>query len=132
MMVLSGMSNAEQMEDNLSFMEDFRPLDEKEYTAIEQVRGVFDRMDLVPCTACRYCTDGCPMKINIPSLFSALNANTMFGGENGWASYKSNVEKGGSPADCVGCGQCEAACPQHLQIRALLKRVSARFEGREG
>ena len=131
MMVLSGMSNLEQMEDNLSFMADFRPLDEKEYAAIEQVRGVFDRMDLIPCTACRYCTDGCPMKLNIPSLFSALNANTMFGGENGRASYKNNVEKGGSPSDCVGCGQCEAACPQHLEIRALLKRVSARFGGEE-
>ena len=131
MMVLSGMSNTEQMADNLSFMEDFRPLDETEYAAVERVRAVFDRMDLIPCTACRYCTDGCPMKINIPSLFSALNANTMFGGENGRAGFASNVKNGGSPAACVGCGQCEAACPQHLEIRALLKRVSAAFEGKE-
>ena len=132
MMVLSGMSNTEQMADNLSFMEDFRPLDEAEYAAVEKVRSVFDRMDLIPCTACRYCTDGCPMKINIPSLFSALNANTMFGGKNGRAGFASSVKNGGNPSACVGCGQCEAACPQHLQIRALLKRVSAAFEGKEG
>ena len=131
MMVLSGMSNTEQMTDNLSFMEDFLPLDEAEYAAVEKVRRVFDRMDLIPCTACRYCTDGCPMKINIPSLFSALNANTMFGGENGRAGFASSVKNGGNPSACVGCGQCEAACPQHLQIRALLKRVSAAFEGKE-
>ena len=131
MMVLSGMSNTEQMADNLSFMEDFRPLDEAEYAAVEKVRSVFDRMDLIPCTACRYCTDGCPMKINIPSLFSALNANTMFGGKNGRAGFESSVKNGGNPSACVGCGQCEAACPQHLQIRALLKRVSAAFEGKE-
>ena len=128
MMVLSGMSTEEQMADNLSFMADFRPLDEKEYAAIEQVRGVFDRMDLIPCTACRYCTDGCPMKINIPAMFSSLNFRTMFGGENGRSGFASSVEKGGRPSDCIVCGQCEAACPQHLAIRSLLKRVSAAFE----
>ena len=128
MMVLSGMSSEEQMADNLGFMENFRPLEDKEYEAIAKVRGVFDRMDLIPCTACRYCTDGCPMKINIPAMFSSLNSRTMFGGENGRSGFESNVEKGGRPSGCIGCGQCEAACPQHLEIRRLLKRVSAAFE----
>ena len=128
MMVLSGMSSEEQMADNLGFMENFRPLEAKEYEAIVKVRGVFDRMDLIPCTACRYCTDGCPMKINIPAMFSSLNSRTMFGGENGRSGFESNVEKGGRPSGCIGCGQCEAACPQHLEIRRLLKRVSAAFE----
>ena len=128
MMVLSGMSSEEQMADNLGFMENFRPLETKEYEAIAKVRGVFDRKDLIPCTACRYCTDGCPMKINIPAMFSSLNSRTMFGGENGRSGFESNVEKGGRPSGCIGCGQCEAACPQHLEIRSLLKRVSAAFE----
>lgn len=129
MMVLSGMSDTEQMADNLSFMESFRPLDRVEAAAVAEVRGVFDRMDLIPCTGCRYCTDGCPMQIAIPSLFSSLNAKTMFGGSSGKASYTSSTENGGRPSDCIACGQCEAACPQHLAIRSLLKKVSDAFEG---
>ena len=128
MMVLSGMSSTEQMADNLSFMADFRPLDQAEYAALDRVRGVFGRMDLIPCTACRYCTDGCPMHINIPSLFSSLNARTMFGGDSGSSSFAMGIKGGGKPSDCVSCGQCEAACPQQLAIRRLLKKVSAQFE----
>ena len=131
MMVLSGMSNTEQMADNLGYMENFRPLGPAENAAVEKVRSVFERMDLIPCTACRYCTDGCPMKINIPSMFSSLNSRTMFGGESGRSSFEMNTKNGGKPSDCIGCGQCEAACPQHLEIRSLLEKVSAAFEGKE-
>ena len=129
MMVLSGMSNAEQMADNLSFMEDFRPLDEKEYAAIEQVRGVFDRMDLVPCTACRYCTERCPKGIDIPALFACMNRKKVF---NNWNSvyYYQNVltGEGTRASDCLKCGRCEEICPQHLKIRELLTEVAAEFE----
>lgn len=126
MMVLSGMSNIEQMADNLSFMEDFKPLAPEEYAAVEKVCSVFQSMDLIPCTACRYCTDGCPMNIAIPSMFSCLNSKTMFGG--GSASFEMNTKNNGKPSDCIACGQCEASCPQHLEIRELLKKVAAEFE----
>lgn len=74
MMVLSGMSNMEQMQDNISFMRDFKPLDETERAAVEKVQEIFHSKDLIPCTACRYCTDGCPKHISIPDLFAIMNA----------------------------------------------------------
>ena len=73
MMVLSGMSSMAQMEDNISFMRDFKPLDETELAAVKQVQAVFKSMGLIPCTACRYCIDGCPWHISIPDLFAAMN-----------------------------------------------------------
>ena len=78
MMVLSGMSNMEQLEDNISFMKDFRPLDEKEQQAVKKVQKIFDSMNLIPCTACHYCTDGCPKHILIPDLFSCMNAKKTY------------------------------------------------------
>ena len=82
--VLSGMSNMEQMEDNISTMKDFRPLSEKEQEAISEVREVFKRLDLIPCTACRYCIEEseCPMKIRIPDLFAAMNNFQTFHSDN--------------------------------------------------
>ena len=68
MVVLSGMSNREQMADNLSFMENFAPLDEAEAGAVEKARVALRAIDKIECTACRYCTGGCPMEINIPAL----------------------------------------------------------------
>ena len=70
MMVLSGMSNMEQMEDNISFMKEFQPLTDKEHEAIKKVCGIFKAQDLIPCTACKYCVDGCPKKIPIPELLA--------------------------------------------------------------
>lgn len=74
MMVLSGMSDLDQMHDNLNFMQDFKPLDEAERAAIEKVQAIYHSMNLIPCTACRYCTEVCPKHISIPDLFALLNA----------------------------------------------------------
>ena len=128
-MVLSGMSDMAQMEDNVKTFSQGQPLSQEETDLLLEIAE--GMKDSVPCTACRYCTDGCPMKINIPAMFSSLNSRTMFGGENGRSGFAGSVEKGGRPSDCIGCGQCEAACPQHLAIRSLLKRVSAAFERKE-
>ena len=73
MMVLSGMSSMEQMKDNLSYMKDFQPLNETELEAVKKVQSIFRGMNLIPCTACRYCTDGCPRQIAIPDLFAVMN-----------------------------------------------------------
>lgn len=129
MMVLSGMSDMAQMEDNISFMKDFRPLNERELAAVEQVKGWFRAQNLIPCTACRYCTDGCPMKISIPDLFACMNAKKTF---QNWNTdyYYENVHtvNNGKASACVKCGKCEAACPQHLPIRELLVKVAEEFE----
>lgn len=129
MMVLSGMSTIEQMQDNISFMREFSPLNEREMAAIEDVRNVFRSLSLIPCTACRYCVDGCPQHISIPDLFSVMNAKEIHKGWN--ADYYYNqvlTARGGRASDCIKCGQCEAACPQHLKIRDLLRNVADAFE----
>ena len=126
MMVLSGMSNMEQMRDNLSFMRDFRPLDEREKAAVGRVRAILSGGNLIPCTGCRYCVDGCPKHIAIPELFAAMNDRQMH--PDGNADYAAHTAPGRRASDCVKCGKCERACPQHLPIRQLLQRVAHEFE----
>ena len=127
-MVLSGMSDLAQMRDNLSFMKEFRPLDAAESAAVEKVVTILRGQDQIPCTACRYCTDGCPQKILIPDLFSCYNERKLFGAGDTAESYAYFTQENGRASDCVGCGQCEQACPQHLEIRGLLRSVAAMFE----
>jgi hypothetical protein len=129
MMVLSGMSNLEQMQDNLSYMKDFKPLNEKERAAVDQVCGIFRNLGAIPCTACRYCTDGCPKHISIPDLFSCMNAKQIFKDWNqDWYYNEVYTKNAGKASDCIKCGKCEKACPQHLPIRKLLEDVAGVFE----
>ena len=131
MMVISGMSNMEQMNDNINAMKDFKPLNETELAAIDKVKEIFNSKNLIPCTACRYCVDGCPKKILIPDLFGCLNSKKVF---NNWNTdyYYNNVytTRNGKASDCIKCGKCEHACPQHLEIRKLLDDVAKEFDKR--
>ena len=126
-MVLSGMSSLGQMEDNLGYMRDFRPLGPGEREAVGQVLGLLRTQEQIACTACRYCTDGCPQKILIPDLFACWNEKQSYHDAGTDREYAYYEREGGAAASCVGCGQCEQACPQHLPIRALLKKVAAEF-----
>ena len=128
-MVLSGMSNMQQMQDNLSYMQDFQPLNETEQQAVAKVCEIFHSKHLIPCTACRYCTDGCPKHIEIPNLFSCLNTKKLYNDWNADYYYEEVYTKlNGKASDCIACGKCEKACPQHLPIRQLLQDVAKEFE----
>lgn len=127
-MVLSGMSDMAQLSDNLSYMKDFQPLSATELSAVEKVREIFHSMNLIPCTACRYCTAGCPKRILIPDLFSCMNSKQIFQGWNANFYYGVHTRDHGRASECIGCGRCERICPQHLKIRELLSQVAETFE----
>lgn len=126
--VLSGMSNIEQLEDNISYMKDFQPLNETELSAVHKVVDILHSKKLIPCTACRYCVAGCPQKISIPDLFSCMNTKEQTKDWNADYYYGIYTEQGGKASSCIGCGKCEKICPQHLPIRKLLADVAKNFE----
>ncbi len=126
--VLSGMSDMDQMKDNVSVMKDFIPLNEEEYEAIDKVKNILKSLGGIECTACRYCVAGCPKKILIPDLFSCYNAKKQFNDWNSGMYYQIHTKDNGKASDCIKCGKCESVCPQHLKIRELLESVSKTFE----
>ena len=128
MVVLSGMSNMEQMEDNLSFMREFQPLTDEEHRVIEEANEALKQFADIPCTACHYCTPGCPAGIHIPEIFAVMNVYKMYGNLTE-ARNEYRWRPGGALASaCIVCGQCQAACPQHLPIIGLLAEVADTLE----
>ena len=127
--VLSGMSNLEQMKDNLSYMKDFKPLNTEEQAAIRKAQELMNGIKSIPCTACHYCTAGCPKKIAIPEIFAARNQQLVWGQlEEGGRQYSKAVENAGKAVDCISCGQCERACPQQIDVITRLKDCAAQFD----
>lgn len=126
--VLSGMSTVAQVEDNMSYMENFTPLTDAELGAVNKVRDIINSKYLIPCTACNYCVDGCPMNIRIPRLFSCMNSLKAYSNESARNRYADITAEKGKASDCIGCGACESSCPQKLPIRNLLESVAREFE----
>ena len=120
--VLSGMSSLEQMEDNLRTMAPFRPLDDGEMKVIAEAQKELDAAKAIPCTACHYCTKGCPMGIPIPEIFTVYNRKDGSPHFRTVREYTIVTTDKGKAADCVACGQCEGVCPQHLPIISLLEK----------
>ena len=125
MTILSGMSNEEQMNDNIGTFANFEPLSDEEFAIVNQVTDEILRIPQIGCTACKYCCDGCPMKISIPDVFRTINTLRRY--PDDWRSknfYSGLIQRSGKASDCVGCGQCERVCPQHLPIIDLMKEAS--------
>ena len=120
--VLSGMSNEEQMADNLNAMRNFQPLNEEEMAVIHRAQKALDQDKSIPCTACHYCTEGCPMNIPIPEIFNVVNRRRGSVEFRTKREYSIVTQGKGKASECIGCGQCEAICPQHLEIISLLKQ----------
>ena len=126
--VLSGMSNIAQMEDNLSFMKNMKPLDEHEEEVIRKAQEALDKDQSIPCTACRYCTKGCPMNIPIPDIFAVENRKKGSPEFRTKREYTIVTTGKGRASDCIQCGQCEGVCPQHLPIISLLKDAAEKLD----
>ncbi|MBQ7583858.1 MAG: aldo/keto reductase [Lachnospiraceae bacterium] len=122
--VLSGMSNIGQMQDNLSYMKDFSPLNDAEQQIIRKAQDMLGRSSAIPCTSCHYCMEGCPKQIKIPDIFTALNKELVSGQiEEAKAMYGEAAPVGHRASDCISCLQCEKSCPQHIPITKYLKQA---------
>lgn len=130
--VLSGMSNMQQLTDNMSYMQSPEPLSEEEHKIINRAVEIINSGVAIPCTGCAYCVDGCPMNIAIPKYFSLYNADRqeMEGKPfTAQSTYYGNLTVTfGKPSDCIECGQCEEICPQHLPIIKHLKEIDGYFK----
>ena len=127
--VLSGMSNLAQMEDNLATFTQFGPVDQAERDAVARAQQILAHSAAIPCTGCGYCVDGCPRQIFIPKVFAAANKQLARNEpDQAREAYARAVEGRGKASDCIGCGQCEGACPQHLPVIEWLRKCAEILE----
>ncbi|MCI8417990.1 MAG: 4Fe-4S dicluster domain-containing protein [Lachnospiraceae bacterium] len=127
--VLSGMSTLEQMQDNLSYMEHFKPLTQAEHETVKKAQAELARIPQIPCTGCDYCRKGCPQQVLIPNMFRSMNNYLVYNNLQGARSnYAFETRNGGKASLCVECGQCESVCPQHISIIEELKRIVTTLE----
>ena len=125
--VLSGMSSLEQLDDNTSFMGEFKPLSGEEEKLVEQITEILNRTIRVPCTNCKYCMEECPISVNIPEYFGLLNLHAVTGKKTNMY-YQRFIMNHAKASECLKCGRCERICPQHIKIRSFLEEFAALYE----
>ena len=125
--ILSGMSSAEQLADNLRTFETDRPLTADERAALSEIAADMTRRTALPCTACRYCTTHCPQGLNIPWLLELYNEHVFTGGGFIAPMALSAVPTDKRPSACLGCRSCEEVCPQQIKISEAMVDFSAQL-----
>lgn len=122
--VLSGMNDLQQLEDNVATMTHFEPMNEQELAAIDRVVEEIRKVNEIPCTGCRYCMD-CPMGVDIPEIFSIYSQYKIFGKEKAFVQdYEEVVEHGNGAEHCVRCMACTTKCPQMIAIPDKLEMIA--------
>lgn len=121
--VLSGMSNLEQLSDNIATFSDSCALSEEDMATLMKACDVFKKNLCVPCTACRYCCDDCPAEIDIPSVLSVYN-DYKVDGSRSILKRIDEFDSKGKPQDCIGCELCKNHCPQNIDITAIMKEIA--------
>lgn len=126
-MVLSGMSDISQLQNNTAYMRDFEPLNEAEYKLIDEITKILNSSGTIQCTSCRYCMEVCPGNINIPEYFGLYNMHAVTGNKSNMYYERFSMNHG-KASECIKCGKCEKNCPQHINIREKLEDFAALYE----
>lgn len=130
-MTLSGMSDFDQLRENVATFSEERPLDEGERAALQEVVDTMLGRGTVPCTACHYCTSHCPMGLDIPKLLEMYNEGVVTGGRGGFipSMFVGTLPEDKRPSACIGCGSCAAVCSQQIDIPGTLAEFAERLAG---
>lgn len=127
-MILSGMSDFDQVKENIETFQEAKPLNEKELKVVEELAREMIAKSTLPCTGCRYCTDHCPKGLDIPVIISLYNEHRFTGGGFIAPMYLSSIPEDRWPNACVACHSCEKVCPQQIQIAEMMKDFNRRLK----
>lgn len=127
-LTLSGMSNFEQVKENIATYEEPKPLSENEMNALSEISKAMISKKTLPCTACRYCTTHCPMELNIPWLIELYNEHVYSNGGFITPMALSALPENKMPSACLGCRACEAVCPQNIKISEMMSDFASRIK----